>query len=78
MLFAPLTPPCRACGSTSEVYVWKTASPEQTICWECCQAGAEHHDGETGHQFTHHQGEGWTCDYCGIERKYSNYDYSED
>ena len=69
-------PPCRVCKSDDQVYVWDPKHPERTICWECCQGGAEHHDGETGHSFTYHRGEGLTCDYCGIERQHSDYDYS--
>ena len=77
---ASASPPCRVCKSAENVIVWSDEHPERTICWECC-ATAEHHDGETGHNFTYDRrqfGGEWSCDYCGVERGPHNYDYQED
>lgn len=44
-------PPCRVCLSTEKVAVYDDQNPFLTICPECCGAGAQHSDGETGHCF---------------------------
>jgi hypothetical protein len=69
------TPPCRVCQKTDPVLVY----PDQhgmTICPECC-AKAEHPDGEKGHQFKYDPADRthW-CDYCGIDRKCTDYEES--
>lgn len=74
---AETTPPCRVCKKTETVFIYREDNPEQTICYECCP-NAEHHDGESGHQFSYESGTGWSCDYCGVDRSPDNYDYSED
>lgn len=74
---ADTPPPCRTCGKHDTVCIYRDEAPEQTICHECCP-NAEHADGETGHQFSYARGEGWTCNYCGIDRNPNNYDYAED
>jgi hypothetical protein len=60
--------------------------PEQIICYPdddalaicpiCCES-AEHHKEEFGHTFSYAQGEGWTCDYCGIDRNETDYEESD-
>lgn len=77
-VFVPdVIPPCRVCGKTEQVAIYREDAPERTVCMDCC-AAAQHHDGEDGHQFSHHHGTGWACDYCGVDRNPSNYDYTED
>lgn len=61
-------PPCRICNSPKWVAIWHPEHPERTICVECCgDAGVEHHDGETGHQFEYERCEGHRCRYCGSD-----------
>lgn len=67
------TPPCRICGKTDHVGIYRTDAPEQTICMPCCGGDVEHADGETGHQWSV-RGEG--CDYCGISRHDAGPDYA--
>ena len=62
-------PPCRICGSTQWVGVWRPEAPEQTICIECSNTGQhEHENGETGHEFS--RGSAYevpSCIHCGME-----------
>jgi hypothetical protein len=54
------------CGQSEDVACWPPEHPERTICVACCGAGAEHHDGETGHVFTYDRAErDRVCDHCG-------------
>lgn len=61
MVMLTNSPPCRVCGKS--VAVWRTDHPEQAICMDCC-GNAEHHDGESGHQYEYERGEGHMCRYC--------------
>lgn len=70
------TPPCRLCGKTDHVGIYRRDAPEQTICTTCCGGDVEHHDGETGHQFEYERGEGHMCVYCGINRNDAGPDYA--
>lgn len=72
----PESPPCRICKSKEHVVSYPDNHSE-TVCPECC-GNADHGDGERGHQFEFHYGEGWTCRYCGDERGPWNYDYPDE
>lgn len=58
---------CRCCG-TRDIITWWWEKPWETICPDCCGAGAVHADEETGHQFEHQGGGEHLCRYCGIPR----------
>lgn len=73
----PATPSCRVCGKSEWVGCYDEAHPERTVCAECCPT-AEHHDGETGHQFDYERGEGWLCRYCCTNRTNTDFDYGWD
>lgn len=71
------TPPCRVCGKTEPVLCYPDEH-ELTICPDCC-AKAEHPNGETGHDFVYDRHErDHACYNCGIFRRATDYDYSED
>jgi hypothetical protein len=72
---------CRLCRSRSAIIAWWPHDHTNAICPDCCEAGAEHADGETGHQLTprHRGGDGDCCDYCGLPRESFPHDhFSED
>lgn len=55
-------PPCRVCGKS--VATWPNDHPERAICMDCCGT-ADHHDGETGHQYEYDRDErNHLCRYC--------------
>lgn len=60
-------PPCRCCGKTDTVYIYRTKAPEVTICHECCPTTA-HSDGETGHVYDREGNEGLMCVHCGLHQ----------
>lgn len=67
------TPPCRACGKSEWVCAYWPEHPERAICIECCGT-AEHHDGETGHVWTHDPAErDYVCDHCGQFARCTDY-----
>jgi hypothetical protein len=66
------TPPCRVCKTAREVLCYPD-DHGQTICPECCP-GADHADGEHGHQWDHDRWDGWYCRYCGIPRNCTDYE----
>ncbi len=68
------TPKCRICGKTEWVGVYDPEHLERAICVECCPK-ATHWDEESGHQFYYESGEGQMCQYCGIRRNDTDYDY---
>lgn len=70
-------PPCRICHRRLNVAIYREEAPEQTVCVYCCEH-ADHADGEHGHVFAYQRSEGHTCNYCGIDRNCTDFDYSED
>lgn len=68
------TPPCRVCGDAANVACYPSDHLEHTICVTCCEAGAEHHDGETGHGFDYDRTErDRVCRYCGQFARNTDY-----
>lgn len=62
----PRTPVCRICGQTEWLAAHHPEHPDRAVCITCCGAGAEHHDGETGHVWTYERAErDRVCDHCG-------------
>lgn len=60
-------PPCRICGKRETVAVYDEKNLQNAICPECCEKGAEHADGETGHVWEYDRSErGQVCQKCGI------------
>lgn len=60
------TMPCRVCLSTDKIAVYDSQNPFTVICPECCGAGAQHSDGETGHCFEYDRHERMgVCTKCG-------------
>lgn len=66
------TPPCRVCSSVEKIICFPDTLT-LAICPDCC-AKVEHPDGETGHQFEYHKGDGWACRYCGILRNNTDWE----
>lgn len=70
-------PKCRICAGDVDGY--PNDHPERAICVACCAAGAEHHDGETGHVWSYDRWErDSVCDHCGeFARNTDYYDQQE-
>ena len=43
-------PTCRVCGKPEGVLCYDPQDHSTAICHECCGKGAEHANGETGHE----------------------------
>lgn len=71
-----VAPPCGVCGKDEHVAIYPQ-DRGHVVCMECCDK-THHPDGEDGHQFDYHHGQGWACRYCGVDRNTNNYDYAED
>lgn len=73
------SPVCRICGKGEWVGCWWPERPEDAICITCCEAGAEHHDGEVGHVWEYDRGErDKLCIHCGqAARNTDRYDHWE-
>lgn len=74
---ADKTPGCRVCGKDAPVLCYDPQHHETAICPECCGKGAEHANGETGHEWEYDRYErDHACVHCGIFRRCT--DYQED
>jgi hypothetical protein len=72
------TPACRVCAKSDDVACYDPEHPERAICIGCCEAGAEHHDGETGHVFVYERAErDRVCIYCNQFARNTDY-YDQD
>jgi hypothetical protein len=74
-----VTPPCRVCRDAKNVLCYDPKDHSAAICPDCCDKVKEHPDGETGHRWEYDRYErAHACGYCGIFRRDTNYDHSED
>ena len=67
-----ISPPCRLCQSNKDVICYPD-DHSQTICPECCD-GADHANGEHGHEWEHNPHErDKECKHCGILKRCTQY-----
>lgn len=72
-------PSCRICGKPEPILCYDPTNHATAICPECCGKGAEHANGETGHEWEHDRYErDDACVHCGIFKRCTDYNYSQD